>query len=48
MEETLGGATEPPPSLPWLVKVPPPRDPELPLRRGGPIVPIPRPVLPEE
>ncbi|MCX7782422.1 MAG: hypothetical protein N2318_02120 [Meiothermus sp.] len=48
MEETLGGATEPPPSLPWLVKVPPPRDPELPPPWGRPIVPVPRPGLPEE
>ncbi|MCX7782425.1 MAG: hypothetical protein N2318_02135 [Meiothermus sp.] len=54
MQETLGGASEPPPSLPWLerwhplVKLPLPRDPELPPRRGGPVVPIPRPVLHEE
>ncbi|MCX7783009.1 MAG: hypothetical protein N2318_05130, partial [Meiothermus sp.] len=43
MEETLGGATEPPPSLPWLAML---LEETRPWPR--PVVPIPRPMPPEE
>lgn len=43
MEQTVGGATEQPSKLPWLAKLPEESRPW-----PKPVLPIPRPVQPEE